>query len=80
MRYKPVMLLITDGWGVSPENEREFDATAIAPTPNVDRLKANYPFTTLVASGEDVGLPTGQMGNSRSAILISAQAGSSIRS
>jgi 2,3-bisphosphoglycerate-independent phosphoglycerate mutase len=65
MRYKPVMLIIMDGWGVGPpEAPKEYDATFVASTPNLDRLKAGYPCTTLAASGEDVGLPDGQMGNS----------------
>jgi 2,3-bisphosphoglycerate-independent phosphoglycerate mutase len=58
------MLLIMDGWGVSPEGQTQYDATAIASTPAIDRLKARYPHTVLAASGEDVGLPEGQMGNS----------------
>ncbi|MCL1849330.1 MAG: 2,3-bisphosphoglycerate-independent phosphoglycerate mutase [Clostridiales bacterium] len=64
MQYKPVLLLIMDGWGVSPEGDKEYDATFVAPTPYIDALKTRYPYTTLIASGEDVGLPEGQMGNS----------------
>ena len=65
MNYRPVMLTIMDGWGVGPpEAPKQYDATAVASTPNIDRLKAEYPYTTLAASGEDVGLPEGQMGNS----------------
>ena len=65
MGFKPVMLIIMDGWGVSPPDApKQYDATLVAPTPNIDALKARYPYTTLAASGEDVGLPDGQMGNS----------------
>lgn len=59
---KPVALLILDGWGL--REEREGNAVAQANKPNFDRLWANYPHTTLGASGEAVGLPEGQMGNS----------------
>lgn len=59
---RPVMLLILDGWGLSPE--REANAVQLARTPNFDRLYENFPHTCLIASGEDVGLPTGIMGNS----------------
>ena len=64
MTYKPVMLIIMDGFGVSPEQDKRYDATFEAGTPNIDGFKARYPYTTLIASGEDVGLPEGQMGNS----------------
>ena len=64
MPYKPVMLIIMDGWGVSPEADKQYDATVVASTPHIDQLKTRYPYTTLIASGEDVGLPEGQMGNS----------------
>ncbi|MCL2167209.1 MAG: 2,3-bisphosphoglycerate-independent phosphoglycerate mutase [Clostridiales bacterium] len=64
MQYRPVMLIIMDGWGISPDEQKQYDATAMAPTPVIDRLKTQYPNTTLFASGEDVGLPEGQMGNS----------------
>ncbi|HII07847.1 MAG TPA: 2,3-bisphosphoglycerate-independent phosphoglycerate mutase [Methanotrichaceae archaeon] len=59
---KPVMLIIMDGFGESDETEG--NAIASARTPNIDRLKSSYPFTTLGAAGPDVGLPPGQMGNS----------------
>ena len=55
-------LLIMDGFGVnapSPSN-----AISVAGTPNLDRLKAEYSYTAIGASGLDVGLPDGQMGNS----------------
>ena len=59
---KPVMLIIMDGFGES--DEIEGNAIASAETPNIDRLKSSYPFTTIGAAGLDVGLPPGQMGNS----------------
>ena len=59
---KPVMLIIMDGFGVS--NQKEGNSIAAARIPNIDRLKENYPYTTIKASGLDVGLPEGQMGNS----------------
>jgi 2,3-bisphosphoglycerate-independent phosphoglycerate mutase len=62
MQKKPKMLLILDGWGI---NERkEGNAIAAANTPNFDNYWNNYPHTKLSASGLDVGLPKGQMGNS----------------
>ncbi|MFN7223814.1 MAG: 2,3-bisphosphoglycerate-independent phosphoglycerate mutase [Paracoccaceae bacterium] len=59
---KPVVLCILDGWGIGPV--REWDATALAKTPNFDALMATCPNSTLTTFGPDVGLPTGQMGNS----------------
>ncbi len=59
---KPVVLCILDGWGLRPETEA--NAPALAKTPNFDRIMANCPHATLVTHGPDVGLPTGQMGNS----------------
>lgn len=56
------MLLILDGWGIS--QEKEGNAVAQANTPYYDGLLSTYPHTLLKASGEDVGLPEGQMGNS----------------
>src|SRR5216110_2947980 len=64
----PVMLIIRDGWGINPggrDRARENgDATLLARTPFHDQLHAKYPMGKLSASGEDVGLPKGQMGNS----------------
>ena len=59
---KPVVLCILDGWGLRAETEG--NAVALANTPNYDRLVAQAPMATLKCSGEDVGLPAGQMGNS----------------
>jgi len=57
-----VTLVILDGWGIAPPGPG--NAVELADTPVFDRLLATYPHTTLVASGEAVGLPPGQMGNS----------------
>ncbi|GAQ25122.1 2,3-bisphosphoglycerate-independent phosphoglycerate mutase [Tepidanaerobacter syntrophicus] len=62
MPKKPLMLMILDGWGLNPK--KEGNAILNANTPNYNRLIANYPNTSLEASGLAVGLPEGQMGNS----------------
>ncbi len=59
---KPVVLCILDGWGLSDRSAH--NAVAQAHTPAFDRLMRDYPNATLMACGEDVGLPEGQMGNS----------------
>lgn len=59
---KKVALLILDGLGYGKEDQS--DAAFAANTPYLDYLKANYPNSKLIASGEAVGLPEGQMGNS----------------
>ncbi len=59
---RPVVLCILDGWGLS--STREGNAIALAHTPTFDRLWASCPHATLVTHGRDVGLPSGQMGNS----------------
>lgn len=59
---KPLMLMILDGWGV--RQEEKGNAVAGANTPYYNSLLATYPHTVLTASGEAVGLPEGQMGNS----------------
>lgn len=56
-----VVLVIMDGWALGPETG---NAIRAAKTPNIDNLKQNYPDSILKASGLDVGLPPGQMGNS----------------
>ena len=58
----PVVLCIMDGWGLS--HGLEHNAVACADTPNVDALLAAWPHARLSASGRDVGLPDGQVGNS----------------
>ncbi|MBU3179586.1 2,3-bisphosphoglycerate-independent phosphoglycerate mutase [Clostridium psychrophilum] len=62
MSKKPVMLMILDGFGLS--SNVEGNAVAAANKPNYERLKSEYPHTKLIASGLEVGLPKGQMGNS----------------
>jgi len=61
-RRDPVVLVILDGWGCAPAGPG--NAVELADTPVFDRLWRTYPHTTLKASGEAVGLPPGQMGNS----------------
>ena len=59
---RKVILMILDGWGISPDPK--VSAIAQAKTPFFNSLWQNYPHTTLITYGEDVGLPEGQMGNS----------------
>ena len=62
MSKKPIALIIMDGFGY---NHKDYgNAIRAAKTPNIDRLLAHYPHTLIGASGMDVGLPEGQMGNS----------------
>lgn len=58
----PLALVILDGWGLSKKTRG--NAITSSRTPNINRLFKEYPFTALSSSGEDVGLPEGQMGNS----------------
>ncbi|MBC8317490.1 MAG: 2,3-bisphosphoglycerate-independent phosphoglycerate mutase [Desulfobulbaceae bacterium] len=58
----PLLLAILDGWGEGDSNKS--NAIRAAYTPNMDRFKAEYPSTTLLAHNGAVGLPEGQMGNS----------------
>ena len=60
--YPLVALVILDGWGLAPPGPG--NAVDLAETPVFDRLWTEYPHATLKASGEAVGLPRGQMGNS----------------
>lgn len=64
----PVLLIIRDGWGINPggweKREQNGDATLLARTPFHNQLYRNYAGSKLSASGADVGLPEGQMGNS----------------
>lgn len=68
MSKKPVVLIIRDGWGINPGGRDKAvengDATLLARTPFHDHLYATYPLCKVSGSGEDVGLPAGQMGNS----------------
>ena len=61
-RFDLVTLVVLDGWGCAPAGPG--NAVELAATPVFDRLWREYPHTTLKASGEAVGLPEGQMGNS----------------
>ena len=56
------VLVIMDGFGIAPASE--YNAISVAKTPNLDKLFAENAYTQLSASGLDVGLPEGQMGNS----------------
>jgi len=60
--YKPVTLIILDGWGIDPGTEG--NAIKLAKLPNWDNLLANYPATSIQASGISVGLFWGENGNS----------------
>lgn len=62
MIRKPTMLIILDGYGLGEDYPG--NAIKLANTPNIDKLMAKYPNTSLEASGLAVGLPPGQMGNS----------------
>ena len=61
-RPRPLVLCILDGFG--ERAERDFNAVRMARSPNLDRLRGEYPNTLIGTSGPDVGLPVGQMGNS----------------
>ena len=65
---KPVVLIIRDGWGASPLPTKldiaEGNAVRLATTPVHDVLRSKYPLALVETSGENVGLPAGQMGNS----------------
>ena len=58
----PLVLIVLDGWGIRPQKDN--NAIALARTPVYTELLERYPHAQLVASGEAVGLPAGQMGNS----------------
>ncbi|HTD20757.1 MAG TPA: 2,3-bisphosphoglycerate-independent phosphoglycerate mutase, partial [Ktedonobacteraceae bacterium] len=61
-RPRPFVLVILDGWGINPR--KEGNAIAMSRTPNIDKLAREWPHTAVRTSGEAVGLPEGQMGNS----------------
>ena len=61
-RPKPVVLIILDGWGVAPPSAG--NAISQAKTPYINKLIKAYPAMTLHASGEEVGLSWGEIGNS----------------
>lgn len=62
IRPKPVILVVLDGWGIAPPYAG--NAISSAKLPNFDKFVSHYPVTALSASGEAVGLPWGEMGNS----------------
>ena len=62
MKNRKTLLMILDGWGIGDGSKA--DVISQVPTPNLTYYKNNYPNSRLHASGEDVGLPDGQMGNS----------------
>jgi 2,3-bisphosphoglycerate-independent phosphoglycerate mutase len=62
MKNRKTLLMILDGWGIGDGSKS--DVISQVPTPNLTYYKNNYPNSKLHASGEDVGLPDGQMGNS----------------
>ena len=59
---KKALLMILDGWGIGDHGNG--DVIFNTPTPNMDSLVKEYPHSQLLACGENVGLPDGQMGNS----------------
>ena len=63
LKNAPVALIIMDGWGIGDMQDPN-NAISVAKTPVIDGLMAKYPHAQLLASGEAVGLPDGQMGNS----------------
>jgi 2,3-bisphosphoglycerate-independent phosphoglycerate mutase len=62
MKNRKTLLMILDGWGIGDGSVA--DVISQVPTPNMTSFKNKYPASRLFASGEDVGLPDGQMGNS----------------
>lgn len=70
---KPMVLLILDGWGIGPNNAG--NAIARAKTPNMDKYWIAFPHTQLAASGEAVGLPHGEDGNTETGHLNIAAGG-----
>ena len=62
MSKTPTTLIIMDGFGL--RDDKSGNAIAAARTPNLDKIFAENPGCKLAASGMDVGLPEGQMGNS----------------
>ena len=64
---RKALLIVLDGWGIGDKSKG--DVIYQTPTPYIDYLNANYPHSELQASGEYVGLPDGQMGNSETGHL-----------
>ena len=63
IKRAPICLIIMDGWGIGDPKDK-YNAIQVGNTPILDKLTAEYPHAQLQASGEYVGLPDGQMGNS----------------
>lgn len=64
---KPIVLIILDGWGLAPKSAG--NAISLANTPNMNALWSGFPHTQLAASGEAVGLPHGEDGNTETGHL-----------
>jgi len=64
---KRVTLLVLDGWGIAPPGPG--NAVSLANTPNMDKFWASFPHTQLLASGDAVGLPRGEAGNTETGHL-----------
>ncbi len=64
----PLVLAILDGWGLAPHSPH--NAITNAKTPTIDRLMAEYPWTTIEASGEAIGLTPGHQGSTEMGHLI----------
>lgn len=67
VRPKPVVLIVLDGWGIGPANAG--NAITQAKLPNIRKYSVAYPHTQLTASGEAVGLPRGEDGNTETGHL-----------
>ena len=63
IKHAPICLVIMDGWGIGDVQDK-YNAIQVGNTPILDELMKKYPTAQLQASGEFVGLPDGQMGNS----------------
>ena len=63
IKHAPICLIIMDGWGIGDVTDK-YNAIQVGNTPVLDELMEKYPNSRLQASGEYVGLPDGQMGNS----------------
>ncbi len=61
-QIKPIVLVVMDGFGIAPPNPG--NAIHLAKTPNYDRMLQTYPWGQIIASGEAVGLPANEVGNS----------------
>ena len=67
-KIKRALLIILDGVGIGPSGDN--NGWTLADTPNIDLLLKDYPSTVIKASGENVGLPKNQMGNSEVGHMI----------